>query len=39
VIGPLRHRVSPYRLDLSVAEAVAFAMMFMVAVGVAFFWL
>ncbi|MBU6364966.1 MAG: hypothetical protein KJT01_02025 [Gemmatimonadetes bacterium] len=36
VLGRLRHRVSPYRLDLSVAEAVAFAMMFMVAVGVAF---
>lgn len=36
LLGPLRHRVRPYRLDLSAAEAVAFAMMFMVAVGVAF---
>ena len=39
VLGPLRHRVSPYRLDLSVAETAAFAVIFMVAVGVAFFWL
>ena len=39
VLGPLRHRVSPYRLDLSVAETAAFAVIFMLAVGVAFFWL
>jgi hypothetical protein len=39
VLGPLRHRVSPYQLDLSVAETAAFALMFILAVGVAFFWL